>query len=162
MESIIIPNSVKTIEKGAFYNCSLKYVDVGDGVQTIGDGAFMYCDNLETLIIGESVSSIGVNVVNLEGSCTMSSTGSQIIITNLVGMKNDKLSIFYKGNIDAWDDMTISGPDTINSNIYTTEDKWTEQNYALYKAQKYYYSENAPTTSGNYWHYVEGVPTVWS
>ena len=25
----------------------------------------------------------------------------------------------------------------------------------------YYYSETEPTTTGNYWHYVNGVPTIW-
>ena len=25
----------------------------------------------------------------------------------------------------------------------------------------YYYSETAPTEAGNYWRYVEGVPTAW-
>jgi hypothetical protein len=25
----------------------------------------------------------------------------------------------------------------------------------------YYYSETKPTTDGNWWHYVDGVPTVW-
>ena len=25
----------------------------------------------------------------------------------------------------------------------------------------YIYSENAPTKDGSYWHYVDGVPTIW-
>ena len=25
----------------------------------------------------------------------------------------------------------------------------------------FYYSENEPTDEGNYWHYVDDVPTVW-
>ena len=33
--------------------------------------------------------------------------------------------------------------------------------YAVVNATKYYYSENQPTTSRTYWHYVDGVPTLW-
>ena len=28
-------------------------------------------------------------------------------------------------------------------------------------ATKYFYSEEAPTEEGNYWHYVDGVETIW-
>ena len=28
-------------------------------------------------------------------------------------------------------------------------------------AKRYYYSETPPTGDGNYWHYVDGVVTVW-
>ena len=30
------------------------------------------------------------------------------------------------------------------------------------EATCYYYSETEPTTFGAYWHYVEGIPTVWN
>jgi hypothetical protein len=26
----------------------------------------------------------------------------------------------------------------------------------------YHYSESQPTTDGNYWHYVNGTPTIWN
>jgi hypothetical protein len=26
---------------------------------------------------------------------------------------------------------------------------------------RYYYSESEPTENGNFWHYVDGVPTAW-
>lgn len=34
-------------------------------------------------------------------------------------------------------------------------------NDAITHATVYYYSEARPSYSGNYWHYVSGVPTVW-
>ncbi len=34
-------------------------------------------------------------------------------------------------------------------------------NYNLTNATLYYYSETKPTATGNYWHYVDGVATVW-
>ena len=47
-----------------------------------------------------------------------------------------------------------------------TEEQWNaisigSSNDHLTNATRYYYSEDEPTTSGNYWHYVDGVPTKW-
>ena len=36
-----------------------------------------------------------------------------------------------------------------------------EENGCLEEATRYFYSEEQPTERGNYWHYVDGVPTVW-
>ena len=36
-----------------------------------------------------------------------------------------------------------------------------ESSAILKKATVYYYSEMQPTNNGNYWHYVDGVPTKW-
>jgi hypothetical protein len=48
-----------------------------------------------------------------------------------------------------------------------TEEDWNkidiDENYNLYFicATRYFYSETQPIESGNYWHYVDGVPTPW-
>ncbi|MBR1983880.1 MAG: leucine-rich repeat protein, partial [Clostridia bacterium] len=54
-------------------------------------------------------------------------------------------NIYYKGNIEEWGQ--------INGNEKVPISKL------------YYYIENQsdlPTDGGNYWHYVDGVPTVWT
>ena len=56
-------------------------------------------------------------------------------------------SVYYGGTAEDWDQI----------NIYSFND-W------LTNATRYYYLENAsdaPTAGGNYWHYVDGVPTAW-
>lgn len=58
----------------------------------------------------------------------------------------DFRSIYYMGNSEEWNaisGLSSSGLDTV------------------YGLNIYYYSENEPTSVGNYWHYVEGAPTVW-
>ena len=47
-----------------------------------------------------------------------------------------------------------------------TEAEWAlinieRKNDSLLAATRYYYSEAEPTVEGNFWHYVDGVPTVW-
>lgn len=55
-------------------------------------------------------------------------------------------NIYYMGTEDQWN--AISGLNLSGMNT-------------VYNLTVYYYSETAPTATGDYWHYVEGVPTVW-
>lgn len=53
-------------------------------------------------------------------------------------------TVYYNGTKEDWNKIAID--------LYNTN---------LTNATRYYYSETEPTTDGNYWHYVNGVPTVW-
>lgn len=58
--SISIPNSVKSIEWWSFVGCgSLRYVEVPSSVTHIGQGAFSYCRKMEAIFIPKSVTTIG-------------------------------------------------------------------------------------------------------
>jgi hypothetical protein len=51
--------------------------------------------------------------------------------------------VYYMGTEEAWNKISIESNNTI-----------------LTSAERYYYSEIQPTSEG-YWHYVDGVPTLW-
>ena len=60
-----IPNSVTTIEPGAFGRCeSLTSVTISDSVTEIGNYAFEDCSSLTSITIPDSVTTIGDNVFN--------------------------------------------------------------------------------------------------
>ncbi len=66
LTEIEIPKSVKHIDKDAFYGCEkLKTVSVEDGIKlnTVGDGAFMYCNQLENISLGNS------DIKDISSSC---------------------------------------------------------------------------------------------
>jgi hypothetical protein len=60
LTSVIIPGSVTTIGRGAFYRCDkLTNVSIGNGVTSIEIYAFIFCESLTSVIIPDSVTSIG-------------------------------------------------------------------------------------------------------
>uniref|UniRef100_A9A7D2 Leucine rich repeat (LRR) protein n=1 Tax=Methanococcus maripaludis (strain C6 / ATCC BAA-1332) TaxID=444158 RepID=A9A7D2_METM6 len=59
MTSVIIPDSVKIIEDGAFSYNKLTNLIIPDSVTTIGKGAFSY-NKLSSVVIPDSVTTIGV------------------------------------------------------------------------------------------------------
>jgi len=126
---LTLPTYITKIKENAFYNCSnLTSVVIGDSVQTIGDMAFYDCDNLTSVVLGDSVETIGYDAFYNCSSLT---------------------SVYYKGTASDWNSISIRG------SIYG--------NYN-FNATRYYYVENeadVPTDGSNYWHYVDGVPTKW-
>jgi hypothetical protein len=52
--------------------------------------------------------------------------------------------VFYLGSESDWGRITIG-----------------DYNTSLTNASRYYYSETQPSTSGNYWRYVNGRPSIW-
>ena len=62
------PPGVKTVGKRAFSKSALKMVRVSEGVETVMDGAFFDCANLETAYLPNSALSIGAFAFELDGA----------------------------------------------------------------------------------------------
>jgi len=59
LSSVVIPDSVKTMEKGVFYQCSnLKKVTISKGITEITEATFAYCSKLNNVALPESVKKV--------------------------------------------------------------------------------------------------------
>ncbi len=55
LESIVIPDSIKSIDEEAFSNCeNLKNITLPDSIESIGDCVFLYCENLQNIYVSEN------------------------------------------------------------------------------------------------------------
>ena len=71
LTSVIIPDSVTTIDSHAFSHCSsLTSIIIPDGVTSIGDYAFYDCSSLESVTIPDSVTTIGGSAFSYCSSLT--------------------------------------------------------------------------------------------
>ncbi len=143
LTSIVIPEGVTTIGGSAFSGCSsLTSIVIPESVTTIGGFAFSECSSLTSIVIPEGVVSIGDNAFSGCGSL------SSIVIPETVTSIGE-YAFSYCGNLTIYCELT-SEPTT----------GW-DSSWNYYSTPVYWYSETQPSTTGNYWHYVDGVPTIW-
>ena len=82
--SIILPDSITIIGSNAFENCfGMESIILSDSVITIGDYAFHNCNNLTSIIIPSSVTSIGNNLF-----LNCSSLASVILSDSITSIKD--------------------------------------------------------------------------
>ena len=103
--------------------------------------------NVTSAIIPEFVASIAYNA--FKGNTKLNSIvipKSVTSIGNSAFMGCDFLkTVYYGGTAEDWSKINIALNNSVLNNVTF-----------------YYYSETAPSISGNFWHFVDGVPTVWS
>ena len=141
-------NGVTVIGHSAFYGCqSLENLTIGSSVTRIGDMTFCECPKLTSLVIPDGVEHIGFSAFR---ECAALKT---VVIsnsrTNMDGwvfyLCDDRIEVYYAG--------------TAKDLASTTMDM--EYKLLTPLAEVYYYTEAKPAEAGNYWHYVDGVPTKW-
>ena len=59
LQKIVLPNTLKTIGKDAFSRSAIESIEIPSNVNSIGSGAFQYCNKLVSVVISEGVKKIG-------------------------------------------------------------------------------------------------------
>lgn len=165
LREIIFNNQLETIGDYAFGQCSLTSVSLPDSVKQIGKFPFYACERIESLTIGGGLETIASNFImsplltnvtirngvkTIEANAFLTEHLDYTIIPTSVTLFKQSAfaiscdSVFYEGNEAQWNNIVIE-----------------EYNYGLTRSTIYYYVETKPNNTGNYWHYVDGVPTVW-
>ncbi|GBU28508.1 hypothetical protein R84B8_02067 [Treponema sp. R8-4-B8] len=78
LTGIIIPKSITSIEKMAFYDTGLTSATIGSGVTSIGESAFGKCNSLTSVTLPDSVTSIGKKAFESCTSLTSLKIGSGV------------------------------------------------------------------------------------
>ena len=118
-----------------------------NGVEVIGEYAIMNSYTLKYIILNEGLTTVK------KGAMLSSPYIESVVLPNSLAYVEEGAfeacyaltNIYYVGTVEDWERIVID----------------FDEHSALFSATRYYYSEKQPTTEGNYWHYVDGVPTVW-
>ena len=176
LQSIALPDGVTTIGVAAFNGCNnITSISIPDSITTIENRALDFDSSAFTVYnnakyLGNSTNPYLVLVKAIDTSiitcnihtdakliyafaftdCTLLTSvtipDSVTIIGNSVLYKCDSLStVYYGGTAEEWNTIAIG-----------------KYNGNLTDATRYYYSATAPLEEGNFWHYIEDVPTVWT
>ena len=169
LQEITIPDGIAEIPEYLFAGCiSLKNVTYGENVTKIGRGAFKNCVSLESFTIGEKVTLI--EQATFEGCASLAAivipdAVAEIHSSAFKGCKNLETVILGTG-IRRLGDNVFQGCDELNMVYYRgTQEDWAQVELSEKSLNEnitiYFYSETQPTQPGNYWRYVDGVPTPW-
>jgi len=151
--SIEIPSGCHTIPQYAFYGCSkLSSIVIDDYVSSFGEFCFGQCSSLSSLILPETViesfATVQPTVAFMEGAFAYCTNLVSIVLpstTTLIGSRtfaNDSLLSIY---------FSASSFDAVTLNF----------DWNVFSGKGYLYSENQPTSMGDYWHYINGYPVAW-
>lgn len=148
LEEITIPDSVTEIGTMAFYFCkNLKAVKLSNNLKNLKSQAFRQCESLTEISIPDGVTEIGSTMF---ANCT--NLKSVVLVKNLTYISSSAFdncpaleSIYFKGTAQQWEE--LNKPYKIPN---------------LENVTVYFYSETEPESEGNYWHYVNDKPEIWS
>jgi len=145
--NITIPQNVTIIRQSMFVGTRLTSMTIPQGVTTIENNAFSGVTSLKEVHIAEhsSLEYIGTRAfLNLNISSIHIPVSVSQIRDNAF-WATSLTRVYYGGtNQEQWDAIDIE--------VF---------NDPLINATKYFYSTTQPADQGNFWRFVDGVPTAW-
>jgi hypothetical protein len=145
--AFVVPEGVEFIANAAFsLDEGLLSVEIGNDVRIINENAFCGCINLATVKLGAKVEKIGKYAFS---DCMAIKTifipKSMISIADFAFGFGKVECVYFEGSADDWRRYIRLGVST-----------------GLEDVNRYYFSEEQPEEEGAWWHYVDGVPTIWT
>ena len=154
VEEFETANGVFQIGAKAFDQCrSLKEIQLPRNLERINEGLFYSCTSLEKVYFRRNSQLSGIYHNAFYGCSSL----KEIVIPSKVNDVDSSAfsscgklqKIYFEGVEEDFND--------IKGDLYSDSNKPQVQD-----ATVYYYSQTEPTEAGNFWHYVNDVPTIWA
>lgn len=178
LTDITIPDSVSVIGAYAFAKCSsLIKIEISSSVTEIGSGAFNDCIAMQSLIIDPQNA-----VYRSEDGCVIEKSTDKLIVclgnmipegvvcigeSSFANASALELVIIPK-SVTEIEDFAFEGCSKLYAILYGgSSRKFKEVTVDLQKNPNFaapaicFYSERRPSGEGVYWHYANGIPTIW-
>ncbi len=135
---VVVPDSVTTIGKYAFYRCyNLSDVELGKGVTTIGEGAFAYDVKLPSLILGNKIAALereaylgcsGIETIEIKGNVDIGKSAFE----DCTSVQKIVIDGNCKPGNKAFANCTSLGELSINGNMTEADHATTGSSYKYY------------------------------
>ncbi len=172
VQRVYLGNGVKRIPENTFFRCEkLSELVLSDGTECIASGAICFCSSLQKFNLPSTLKEIESNAID-----GMFSQIEEIVFSDnfttirqmaISRFANLKYVILPKA-LETFDVNAIVNCKNMKQIFYCGSDSdWKKVNVISNEIQAeptypvYFYSEAKPAGEGRYWHYVDGVPTVW-
>lgn len=154
---INVPSTLKKVDYQGFSNAQPQgengVLTIPAGLQIISERAF-FCADANRIVVPEGITYIDKHGLSYCRSATelfLPKSLTSIHGLSLIRGSFDK--IYYAGSEIDWLRIEI-GDEVENNNNFQQE--LDDGKYTIF-----YYSENQPLESGNYWHFVNDEPVIW-
>ena len=168
--SIRVSKNITSIKWFAFERCEkLKNIILPEGLTELGRYAFQYCTALESIVIPDSVTMIeGALFIGCTSLVNVTvSSGATYFEASAFNGCTALESIVISASVNQIDAWVFKECVSLTSIFFECSEQefanlTIDSEYAyLSNATEYYYLETKPTQVGNYWHYVDGIATIW-
>lgn len=159
LKEILLPSSINAIGNYAFEECGIEVLTIKCKVYASCEGCFKNCTSLKAVYVDgmwvpdkpsqyTSLSIIGQYWFN--GCASL----EYIVLSNVTTDTSIGSGAFY--GCTSFDKVFFTSDTVVDIHLNMSDNT---QQYV--NATKYTYSVTEPTEPGNYWHYVDGEPTIW-
>jgi len=176
LKSVTLPETINEIKEWGFFNGNITSINIPSNLKRIGDRAFQKINVRGTITIPGAVQKIPYRAFwDSAMDILILKDGIKTIEDGAIGHNRNLIAVVIPKTIEEIGGTTFSGSPKLKTIFYSgVETEWIflnvtdsmegEYNFSQFveEIDVYFYSETQPDTEGNFWHYVNDKPSIWS